>query len=85
MENNINFTAEEFVEKLYKDDIDRINKNLSSANDNLNKLAAGRIFICIYTDKAKNELINKGFSVELDTDPDFKHVYIVSWNKKEQA
>lgn len=81
----INFSATEMYEKMYEDDINRINKYLSSANDNINTLVRGWIFICIYTDKAKNELIDKGFSVELDTDPSFKHMYRVSWNKKEQA
>ena len=79
------YVSIDMYEKMYEDDINRINKYLSSANDNINTLVRGWIFICIYTDKAKNELIDKGFSVELDTDPSFKHMYRVSWNKKEQA
>lgn len=81
----IKISATEMYEKMYKGDIEYINKRLDRALTDSNCMEYGYTCISINTKRAINDLIDRGFVVTRPAYSTRSNVYKVSWNIEEQA
>lgn len=81
----IKMSAINMYEKMYKNDIEYINKRLDKALTDSDCMEHGYTCISINTKRAINDLRGRGFVVTRPVYSTRSNVYKVSWNIEEQA